>query len=214
MSGRQQLTRQELEDRLDELQTSIEDLQTAHMDDRRERAQDRQRISALEATVETLTDQVETLEAELDRVNRERAALARRLTAVEDATDVDVEADPASDGGTPSPLKLLARIGPEAVAINDGPTLRRAYHLARHRERWGEATRNIKHGQHHVLATRRHDLRTRLEDAREEDLSWNQVYRALETCADLGGQHVQLDEEYGTEDEDWGKALVVRGEQA
>lgn len=202
------LTREELEARLDRLEDAVDDLEATDAAQAKDAAADRRRISELEATADALADRVDTLEAELDRVNRERAALARRLTAVEDATDVT--ADASSDGGTPSPLQLLARIGPEAVAIDDGPTLRRAYHLARNRERWGETLQNTKYGQHHVLATKHHDLRTRLEDARDEDLSWNQVYRALQLCADLGGPHARLDEGYATEDTDWGKALVLQ----
>ena len=168
------------------------------------------RLFDLQEIVDAQAERIDTLESELDRVNRERAALARRLTAVEDAVDIDETAVTSSDGGTPSPLELLARIGPEAVAVDNGPTLHRAHEIARNRTRWGEIRVVLKYGRHHVLATRHHDLKTHLEDAREESLSWNQVYRAIQLCADLGGEHVSIDEAYATAEDDWGKALVVR----
>lgn len=192
-----QLTRDDLEAQLDDLDRRMEDAAL-------ERARDRQRISDLEALVDDLAETVDTLQTDLVRTNKEKATLARRLTAVEDELDVD----PATvgDGGTPLPLDLLARIGPEAVAEADGPTLQRAYTIAQHREEWGETRTNEKYGRHHVLASKGHGVKTHVEAAREESLEWSQVYRALQKCADLGGNAVVLDEAYG----DLGKALVDR----
>lgn len=200
----QQLTRGELEARLDELETALEDVQATQSTQARENAADRRRITALEDTVEDLNETVETLQGELERVTKERTALARRLYAVEEELDIDTAA--VGDGGTPLPLDLLARIGPEAVAESPGPTLQRAYAIAQHRYEWGEVRTNQRYGTHHVLATREHGLKTHLEAAREESLQWVEVYRALEKCAALGGSAVILDEDYGGR----GKALVDR----
>jgi hypothetical protein len=207
----QQLTRQELQERLARIEDQLDDHATrldlaskkrdAIEGEQWDLADD---LAALEQTNNSLRDRIDTLEDNLERVTRERSLLARRLTAVEEACDLDVA---AGEESTPRALDLLTKIGPDAVAVDDGPTLQRAYILARHRGSWGEVVTNQRYGQHLVLASREHELKTHLEAVRNERLAWNQVYRALGLLADLGGESVTLDDDYGR-DGSWGKALV------
>jgi hypothetical protein len=70
MSG-SQLTRGELEDRLDTLEAAVEDLQATVEDQARERAQDRARITALEEENEDLRDDLTQLQSRLARLEDE-----------------------------------------------------------------------------------------------------------------------------------------------
>jgi FtsZ-binding cell division protein ZapB len=151
-------------------------------------------------------DQDSATSDDIEDLHRERMKLARRLTAVEEELEIDATtANRAAEGRDTSPLYLLERVGPEAVADHPGATLQRARELLENRERWGEVRTNMKYGRHRVLASAAHDLRTRLEDARSENLQWRQVYVAMDKIASLGGDHVTFDEAYG---DDYGKAIV------
>lgn len=164
--------------------------------------------AANERLRETVADQAE----KHDELRREYIRLARRLTAVEEEHGIDAAtANAFGDGAETSPLYLLETIGPAAVADTPGPTLHRARVLVENKDRWGNVRSNPKYGRHRLLATTAHDLKQRLEDARDEDLAWNQVHRAMEKLATLGGDHVQFEERYASEGENYGKALVWQG---
>lgn len=193
----------EVETLRDDLQTEVENRQSGLADAARQRGNIRDDVDAVAEKVESgdTSDEIDTL-------HRERLKLARRLTAVEEELDIDAtEASKAADGRKTSPLYLLEHVGPEAVSDHAGATLHRARTLVEHADRWGETRTNPKYGTHRVLASAAHDLKTRVEDARDEDLQWRQVYVAMEKVADLGGDHVTFDESYG-QNADYGKAIV------
>jgi len=100
--------------------------------------------------------------------------------------------------------RLKLEYGPEAVDGRSTETLYRAEALARNWIRWGKSK---KRGDGTVvertLATKRDDLRIRLEDERNEDLAWLQVYRAMKQIAKMGPENIRL-----VERSDWGKTLV------
>lgn len=169
----------------------------------------RDRLEAVAAENEQLRATVDEQADEIDALHRERVRLARRLAAVEEAQGIDATtATVVANGETTSPLYLLESVGPEAVAEHPGPTLYRARVLVENRDRWGETRTNATFGRHRLLATRAHDLKQRLEDARDETLQWGQVYPALRKVARLGGDHVQFVESYASEKRDYGKAVV------
>jgi len=206
MSGRQ-LTRDELEDRLDSLESAVEDLQARA--DAASRARDHllDRVDDLEAENADLRGRVPDADIatddDLQTLHTERAKLARRLCRVEEKLDVD---DPiAAAENRDTPLHLLARVGPEAIETSPSETLRRAKTLLENKNRWGQTRTNAKHGQHRYLSSSDHDLKTRLEDARDEDLGWHQVYRAMRKLGQLGGTGVQFDES-----DSRGKMVVFR----
>lgn len=200
---------EELLERLDSMADRLDDVETHNEQQSRELQQANQRITALETENEELRETVADQDEEIDALHRERVRLARRLTAVEEQHDIDPSTAKAfGDGKTTSPLYLLESIGPEAVADAPGTTLYRARVLVENRDRWGEVRQNAKFGRHRLLATKAHDLKQRLEDARDEELQWGQVYPALKKLASLGGDHVQYVEEYSTPEKDYGKAVV------
>jgi len=207
MSGRQ-LTRDELEDRLDSLEAAVEDLEAERKRIHEEViVPQRARISELEETVVELRERVPDADVATDddiqTLHGERAKLARRLCRVEEELDVD---DPiAAAENRDTPLHLLARVGPEAIETSPSETLRRAKTLLDNKNRWGQTRTNAKHGQHRYLSSAQHDLKTRLEDARDEDLAWRQVYRAMRKLGQLGGTGVQFDESDSA-----GKMVVFR----
>lgn len=159
-------------------------------------------VDWLEAEGSAVSEQ--RLQEQMTTVHRERGKLARRVTAVEDELELDDQAL-ATAGGQNTPLDLLERVGPEAIEPNPSETLRRAKVLYENKGRWGQTRTNQRHGRHRFLASKKHDLRTRLEDARGESLQWSQVYRAMKKLAQLGGDHVVFDET----DAD-GKVVVFR----
>lgn len=169
----------------------------------------RDRIETLEEENEQLRETVDDQAKEIDGLHRERLRLARRLVAVEEEQGIDATtANAFGDGAETSPLYLLERVGPAAVADTPGPTLHRARVLVENKDRWGEVRRTPKYGRHRLLATNAHDLKQRIEDARDEDLAWNQVHRAMHKLAGLGGDHVRYDGTYASDGENYGKAVV------
>lgn len=203
------VTRDDALDMLESLADDVASLQEHNSRQADQIATANRRITALEAENEQLRETVADQAEKNDELRREYIRLARRLTAVEEEQGIDAAtANAFGDGAETSPLYLLETIGPAAVAENPGPTLHRARVLVENKDRWGEIRRNPKFGRHRLLATNAHDLKQRLEDARDEDLAWNQVHRAMQKLANLGGDHVRFDETYASDGENYGKAVV------
>jgi len=206
-----QLTRDELLDRLNSMADRIDDVEMRLNSASQKRDDLQEQVWGLEdeleeerAQNERLRDENDDLRDTVGQLERDRVRLFRRVAFLEQQVDGVDESNAAAVGDTTmTPLDLLAAIGPDAVAERDSKTLRRGRVLVEKRDDWGETLRNQKYGRHHVLGTRRHDLRSRLQDVRDEDLAWRQVYRAMEKLARLGGDDVILDEDYDGE-----KALV------
>jgi regulator of replication initiation timing len=179
-----------LSDTVEDLQATVETLKEDRNEAARERAAIRQELTQAE-------DQLEgEIGAAEDRLHRERSKLARRVGALEDELGVAPEeanaiAEAGQEGAHLSPLGRLIRHGPESVTDTPTATLRRAKTLVDNWERWESTTRN---GDLRIrrLGSREHDLKSRLEDVRGEDLSWKQVYRAMEKVADLSDGSVRL----------------------
>lgn len=154
--------------------------------------------------IEALEDELQATEQTL---HRERSKLMRRVSALEDEVgitqaDALAVAEAGDDAQHLSKLARLIRHGPEAVAEQPSPVHYRAKTLVENWNRWGRV-QNDAHGKVRRLASKEHDLRTRLEDARDESLQWSQVYRAMELVAEWSGGVVELRQ---TDDE--GKVLV------
>lgn len=214
MSGRQ-LTRDELENRLESMEETISNLMarveaaSTKRDDLQEQVWHLEdELTETKQENQELRETVEDQQQEIDALHRERVRLSRRLTGVEDEVGIDHETSKEfADGRRSSPLYLLEHVGPEAVADHPGATLERARVLLENRERWGDVRSNGKYGRHRVLASSAHELKERLEDVRGESLQWGQVYPAMEKLASLGGDHITFDESYGSADT-FGKAVV------
>jgi len=194
---------EELVDTIRDLAATVEDLE-------RENQILEARVDGLDANIDRLVERLEDIEAqqreERDTLHHERSKLARRVSALENELDVEPSAAvQIAEAGSEetaeySRLSLLLRHGPEAVS--DRPTQRmyRARELLQNWDRWG-TTRNDAHtdGPERRLAAKGHDLKTRLEDARSESLSWKQVYRAMELIDEWSGETIALRE--GSADE-------------
>lgn len=144
-----------------------------------------------------------------DQLHHERSKLARRVTAVEDEVGITTQdalavAEAGGDAGGLSRLGLLVRHGPDAVSDRPTERMYRARELVDNWNRWG-TIRDDSLGRERRLAAAGDDLKTRLEDAREESLSWTQVYRAMELIDEWSGSTVSLNE--GSENE--GKYVLV-----
>ena len=196
-----QPTRDELEDRLDTLAAAVEDLRADRDHFSAELAQFRERVEDLEAENrelrERLPDDEMAAKSAVDEtvatLHNERVKLSRRVAAIEEDLGLsDVAIDVAE--GRNTPLHLLRHVGPEAIDPNPNPVLRRAKSLLENKNRWGQTAQNRKYGPHRYLSSKKHDLRTRLEDARGESLQWSQVHRAMRKLAELGDNAVAFDE--------------------
>lgn len=160
-----------------------------------------------------LNDGLEDVESEIragdDRQAHERSKLTRRVANLEEELgleDQDVVA--LAEGGhealRESDLARLLEAGPEAVTKRPSPVYHRAETLARNWMRWGESQEENGIVYERSLATERDGLLTRLEDRRNEDLTWKQVHRAMEKIAQLGPENIFLTERNGK------KVLVQR----
>lgn len=184
----------DLSDTVADLQATVETLKEDRDEAARERALIRQELAEAQSELEGSISDTE------DTLHRERSKLARRVAALEDDLGVEPEqataiAEAGQEGAHLSPLGRLIRHGPEAVTDNPTVTLRRAKDIVDNWERW-ETTEIDRDTDIRTrrLASREHALKTRLEDCRDEDLSWKQVYRAMEKIADLSDGTVQLRE--------------------
>jgi polyhydroxyalkanoate synthesis regulator phasin len=204
------MDRDQLIETIVELSATVEDLQAELKEVREHAAKDRAAIRR--GVNETEKDLRSQQRQDVDTLHHERSKLARRVSALENELDVEPSAAvQIAEAGSEetaeySRLSLLLRHGPEAVS--DRPTQRmyRARELLQNWDRWG-TTRNDAHndGPERRLAAKGHDLKTRLEDARGESLSWKQVYRAMQLIDEWSGKTIALRD--GTADE--GKHVLV-----
>lgn len=206
----------DLRDELDELQAKFEDAKHTAGKHRAAIAAD---VSQLE---DCLDDDLDTLESDLsadlsratDTLHRERSKLARRVTALEDevgiepTTAVKIAEAGKEDAQSYSRLSLLLKHGPEAVSDRPTETQYRARELLRKLDEWGTKRSDAyTDGVEYRLASKKHDLKTRLEDVRGERLEWTQVYRAMRLIDEWSGANIVLEDGNSTE----GKyVLVVR----
>lgn len=190
-----------------ELDRRLEDVEERVSEDFENAAKDRADIRT------TLSGEVDRLESDAkttaDQLHRERGKLARRVAALEEeigvtTTDALATAEAGPDGEHLTKLGRLVRHGPEAVSDQPGATLFRARELVENWNRWG-TVKDDELGKARRLASKKHRLKTHLEDARDESLSWRQVYRAMEWVGENGGPNVTLTE--GSADE--GKHVLV-----
>lgn len=169
----------------------------------RQQAELHARISDVEAMFS------EDISSAEDRFHHERSKLARRVSALEDEVGVSAaDAVAIAEGGTEATqltkLGRLVRHGPEAAVENPGPTAYRAKALVDNWNRWG-TVRDDALGKERRLASKEHDLKTRLEDVREESLQWAQVYRTMEKIAAWSEGTIELRDESEAE----GKYVLV-----
>lgn len=204
-----QLTREELLDRLDTMEDAIDNLQADNERQAKQIAEQNQRISELEEKNDRLEQSVTQLDGLEGRVNKQRAKLTRRVSNLEDELDLDDQdvialAEGGEDALRESDLARLLQAGPEALQQNPTAKYYRAETLVRNWLRWGEY-RSYDDYEERTLATKRDDLKTRLEDARGESLAWRQIYRAMQLVADLAPDNIRF-----TDDATYGKKLVQR----
>jgi hypothetical protein len=158
-------------------------------------------------TFDDLNQDIDELKRDIrsrsDQLHKERAKVARRLSTVEDEvgiarTDALAIAEGGDDARHMSKLGRLVRHGPAAVSDNPTAKMYRAKELVENWNRWG-TVRNDKLGKQRRLSSSKHKLKSRLSDARDESLSWVQVYRAMELVADWSDRKVDLED--GSQDE-------------
>lgn len=187
------VTRAELEayDR-DELIDFVLELQREQEEIRDEIAEIKQHAGTDRAKIRKMvSEKIDELEDEIQEVDhvqhKERGKLARRVTEIEDelgvaAVDaIAIAEGEEADGYTR--LGRLMRVGPEAVVENPTAKMYRAKVIADKFDRWAQKSK--KHGiVERRLASSRDDVKTRIEDERDENLAWRQVYRAMELVAE------------------------------
>lgn len=173
----------------------------------------RARTNGLNSAVDRLEDDVADLETQHDQdihqLHRERSKVTRRLSVVEDdvgiaATDALAVAEAGQDAHQMTRLARMLRHGPHAVVDNPSATHYRAKELVENWNRWGD-THSFDRTKERRLACVEHDLKTRLEDARDEDLAWRQVYRAMKLVENWSDGKIELRE--GTDGE--GKYVLI-----
>lgn len=196
------MDRDQLIEAILDLDRQVADLRE-EMEVHREHAnRDRAKIRAERGELlDDLRDEIADLRDDLTRSERrlhqERSKVIRRVANIEDELgfedeDVIALAEGGEEALRESPLSRLLEAGPEAVEDRSTETLYRAEALARNWIRWGRSKETDGAVVERTLATNRDDLRIRLEDAREESLSWRQVYRAMQKVAELGPENIRL----------------------
>lgn len=177
--------RDELVDLVLDFSQRVEDLEERVSNDFETAAKDR-------ASIRTMVNEaIADLEAEIEEVNttqhKERGKLARRVTEIEDDLGVSsVDAIAVAEGEEAdgyTRLGRLMRVGPEAVVENPTAKMYRAKEIADNFGRWSQKTKRSGIVERR-LASKRDDLKTRIEDNRGERLAWKQVYRAMELVAE------------------------------
>jgi len=204
------MDRDELVDAILDLATTVDDLQ-AELEEVKECAAKERAAIRCEVN-ETEKDLRSQQRQGVDTLHHERSKLARRVSALENELDIEPSAAVqiaeagAEEAAEYSRLSLLLRHGPEAISNRPTQRMYRARELLQNWDRWG-TTRSDKltDGVERRLAAKGHDLKTRLEDARSESLSWKQVYRAMELIEEWSGERIALRE--GNADE--GKYVLV-----
>lgn len=203
------MDRDELIEAVLELDRRVADLEQRVSEDFDTAAKDRSAIRSL--LDEELAELSDELALATDQLHRERGKVSRRVATLEDelgitATDALATAEAGEDGEHLTKLGRLIRHGPDAITDQPGRqmTLHRASDLVDNWNDWG-TVKDDKLGRERRLASKKHRLLTHLEGTRNEDLSWRQVYRAMEWIAENAGPNVTLQE--GSEDE--GKYVLV-----
>lgn len=207
------MDRDELIETVLELDREVADLREEVADHREHANRDRAAIRAeREDLLDELREEMADLRDDLGRTERrlhqERSKVVRRVANLEDHLgfedeDVIALAEGGEEALRESPLSRLLEVGPEAIDGRSTATLYRAETLARNWIRWGHSEEEDGEIVERTLATKRDDLRTRLEDRRDESLEWGQVYRAMQKIAEMGPKNIRL-----VERGDWGKTLV------
>lgn len=186
----------DLDRRIEDLEEDIKRRsESAGKDRAKIRAEREQLLDDVRDEIGAVADRVDRAER---RLHQERSKVVRRVANIEEELgfedeDIIALAEGGEEALRDSPLARLLEAGPEAVDDRATETIYRAEVLARNWIRWG---RSKERGDgtivERTLATKRDDLRIRLEDTRDEDLSWRQVYRAMRKVADLGPENVRL----------------------
>lgn len=190
----------ELGDEVDQLR---EDVDAIRENAAQDRAEIRRDMHALEDELrEDVRDRV-------DRVHRERSKTLRRLSAVEDEVGITTQdalavAEGGEDARHMSRLGRLLRHGPDAVVDRATAKHYRAKTLVENWNRWGQI-KSDAHGRERRLASKKHNLKSRLEDVEGSSLGWIQLYRAMELVAEWSEGAVSLED--GSHDE--GKYVLV-----
>lgn len=192
-----EMERDQLVDIILDMDRRLEDLEERVKEDFATASKDR---SDIRADMNALEDALQAdITTEVSRVGRKQSTILRRVANIEDELgfkDEDVLA--LAEGGQgavrESDLAKLLDAGPQAVTKRPTAVYDRAEVLARNWIRWGQSTEKNGEIDKRTLATKRDDLKTRLEDATDESLSWKQVYRAMQKVADLGPENLMLTE--------------------
>jgi regulator of replication initiation timing len=209
------MDRDELIETLVELSSTVDDLQARVSDDFENAAKDRselwKEVSQLRAENEQLREELEeTISDTEDRLHRDRSKLMRRVAAIEEEIGIETQdavaiAEAGREAQSLTKLGRLMKHGPEAVSDRPTERMRRAKTIAENWSRWG-TLQNDAYGKNRRLASAKHDLKTRLEDARDESLAWRQIYRAMQLIDEWSGRTISLEEGNGNE----GKHVLVQ----
>jgi chromosome segregation ATPase len=157
-------------ERIDELQ---QELREQNQRSARERAQIRQRITSVEEDVDTVEDVPEDLRDERDTRGREDAKLRRRIAAVAEKAGVDVtDADLLGD----DKIQRVVTHGVDDVESSPTTTHYRAATLLERLPEWGTKMADKKGRRVAITAP---EVRSRMEDARDEKLQTSQVNRVF-----------------------------------
>lgn len=196
-------TLRSLEDRVADLEAENERLREQLEDAKSAAGKDRARIRKEHG--EDVEDLRDDLRDEKRQRGQDDGRILRRLSAVEEELEIDADdaLETAANGHQGQAMTALARLleyGPEVAVERPTATHYRARDIAEkfNEEAWG--TRTNRGGERYrLLRSKQDDLKTRLEDVRDESLQWNQVYRALEWIAENSEGHVTLREGNDTE---------------
>lgn len=192
----QSMERDELIELVLDLSNRLEGVEDDVDDIREHAALDRAKIR--KETSEARDDLKGDLRNDIGNNNRRFAKLAQRVSRLEEELGVDIADGLANEGSDRedrdiSNLGRVVRMGPEA--IKDNPTARdyRANDIVDNWDRWGVRRKDRRNGTvTRKLRSKKDDIKTHLEDERDENLSWNQVYRAMERVAEWSSGEVSL----------------------
>lgn len=138
-------------------------------------------VKIMETRLDGVCNRLDKAEEEIEETWREsefaRSDIRTRVTRLEE--DASVSADPTVEAS----LSRLERI----LALDEEPkgaSEERAVDIADHWDAWSKDV-TLNDDYQSLISNKKHNLKTIMEESRDEDLKWNQVKRAMNALEDI-----------------------------
>lgn len=176
-----------LEETVNGLEETVQQKDDQIQDLEEENEQLHDRLDKLSDRIQEKTDRIDNLESELENQSQNISGAFSKLSAIddriEDASSEDEEEPEYVIQSQDTPLERLLD-DPESSGIRPTESVDRAMTIAGHFKEWGKKSRGGR-----VIKDR---LKSYLNTAKEEELSWKQVHRAGHKLEELTDGKIQF----------------------